>query len=280
MRSAPRSLWGSLWFHILIPRGAVLLGWLSINQLVQLPLPLIWCLIAADALFLIWTTRAHLQAADHHMTGSGAMAPVWGGYLLLFGLILAAFSVWWQALLVGNRLPQELSYSQQRRLEREAKYTLTLTEDGIGLNFEGEVTFGLTKRLAILLKEHPNVTRLDLSSPGGLIYEARGTAKLIQQHRLATTAQSLCASACTLIFAAGEHRKLGPQGSLGFHGYALETFGGLPQVDLQAEQAKDRDFLKSRGVSADFLDQIFATPAQDLWIPSIDVLQRSGLLTR
>ena len=105
-------------------------------------------------------------------------------------------------------------------------------------------------------------------------------AKLIQAQGLATYASGLCASACTLIFAAGERRQLGPEGQLGFHGYTLEIFGGLPQIDLMAEQQKDRKFLISQGVHADFIDQIYATAPTDLWRPSPDQLRAAGVLRR
>jgi hypothetical protein len=278
MQSEPRSLRASLFWHILLPRGAALLVWWGANQLLQMPPTVVWGLIAADALFLVWLIRAHLRAADEHMTGSGAMAPVWGGYLLMLIAILASVTLWWQALLVAHRPPAGIPYAEQRALDRAARYSLTLSADGTSLVFDGEVTFGLTKALKTQLQDHPGVRQLRLSSPGGLIYEARGAARLIAARSLATTAEGLCASACTLMFAAGERRSLGPQGQLGFHGYALENFGGLPQVDLAKEQGKDRDFLIRQGITAGFVEQIYATPSSALWIPSPEVMRRAGLL--
>lgn len=278
MGAEPRSHRASLLWHILLPRGAALLVWWGANQLVQMPPALVWGLIAADMLFLFWLVRAHLRAADEHMTGSGAMAPIWGGYLLMLIAILASVTLWWQALLIAHRPPEGLSYAEQRAQDRAARYSLTLSEDGLSLVFDGEVTFGLTKALKALLHSHPEVRQLSLSSPGGLIYEARGAAQLIQARGLATKAPGLCASACTLMFAAGTRRGLGPKGQLGFHGYALENFGGLPQVDLAKEQGKDRDFLIRQGIAASFIEQIYATPSTELWLPSRDALRKASVL--
>lgn len=278
MAAEPRSLKASLLWHIMLPRGAALLVWWSANQLVQMPPALVWGLIAADTLFLFWLGRAHLQAADEHMTGSGAMAPIWGGYLLMLIAILASVTLWWQALLIAHRPPEGISYAEERAQERAARYSLTLSADGASLIFDGEVTFGLTKALQTLLDSHPDVRRLNLSSPGGLIHEARGAARLIAARELETQASGLCASACTLMFAAGTRRGLGPEGQLGFHGYALENFGGLPQVDIEKEQGKDRDFFIRQGIAAGFIDQVYATPSTELWLPSLSALRKASVL--
>lgn len=280
MTAEPRSLGASLLWHILVPRGFALLLWWGANQLVQMPPNLVWSLIALDLIWLIWLSRAHLRAADAHMLSSGAMAPIWGGYLLLALTVLASLSLWWQALLIANRPPEGLSYSQQRAQQHAERYSLTVSQNGQALVFTGEVTFGLTKAIRAQLQRNPRVTQLQLTSPGGHIYEARGVAKLIQAQGLATYASGLCASACTLIFAAGERRQLGPEGQLGFHGYTLEIFGGLPQIDLMAEQQKDRKFLISQGIHADFTDKIYATAPTDLWRPSPDQLRAAGVLRR
>lgn len=278
MSRAAQSLTGSLVWHLIVPRGGALLIWWGLNQLVQLPPALLWGLIAVDALLLLWAARAHLHSADAHMRGSGAMAPVWGGYLVLLFFILASVVLWWQAILVAHRPAEGLSYAEQRNLARAAQYSLTLSEDETSLHFDGTVTFGLTKRLKALLEQHPELQKLQLSSPGGLIYEARGAASLLQAHNIETEALGLCASACTLIFVAGESRRLAAGARLGFHGYALEHFGSLPQIDLAKEQAKDRASLLRQGISADFIDRIFATAPSDLWQPSKKRLAAAGVL--
>lgn len=278
MSAEPRSFGASLLWHILLPRGLVLLLWWSANQQIQMPPPLVWGAIAVDLLLMIWTSRAHLRAADAHVRSSGAMAPIWGGYLLLLLAILASLSLWWQALLIANRPPEGLSYAEQRAQEHARRYSLTLAEEGRVLIFEGEVTLGLTKALRAALQRHTEIEKIHLTSPGGHIYEARGAAKLIREQGLSTLAPGLCASACTLMFIAGSARSLGPKGQLGFHSYSLETFGGLPQINLKAEQDKDRKFLISQGISPDFARQIHTTPANDLWRPIPERLKAAGVL--
>ncbi len=276
MKAGPQPLTASLWWHLLLPRGLVLLGWWATNQLLQLPSWLLAGLICMDLALLFWCSRKHLHVADDHLRGSGAMAPVWAGYLLVILATLTSLTLWWEAWLITHRQEPELSYAQERARQRAASYNLT--QVGTTLVFEGEITFGLIQNLQNLLAQDPKITRLQLSGPGGHVYEARGAAQLVRQHGLNTYASGSCASACTLIFAAGHTRQLAPGARLGFHGYSLQVFGGLPQVDPAQEQAKDRAFLRQQGISASFLDQAFATPPETMWFPPRHALLQAGVL--
>ncbi|WP_035920437.1 hypothetical protein [Leisingera aquimarina] len=275
---APASLHRSLGLQVLLPRAGIVLIWLALNQWVRLPVPLVFILMAADGLFLLWQARAFLLSADAHVRSTGAMAPVWGGYLVLLFAGFTAITLWWDAQLIA-RTEEEPNYAEQRRQAREALYRLTVSNDGRALIFEGEITFGLTRRIAQMASQHPGLHRMTLTSPGGLIAEARGAARLIREHGFATRAEGLCASACTLMFAAGPRRSLGGDGQLGFHSYALQFESGLPQIDLEREQEKDRAFLLQQGVSAEFANRVFAIPHREIWIPDATALRIGGVVT-
>lgn len=276
--AATLSLRRYLLLGFLLPRGVVVLVWLGLAAWLPPPMPVLWLLIALDGLCLLGQARRVLRHTDAHMQGSGAMALVWGSYLLVLLGGLAALLLWWQAMLQSQQ-GDALPYAEARRLEREALYRLALSDDGLQIHLTGEITHGLTRRMADLLARSPAVRRLRLSSGGGLIYEARGAAQLIQQHGLETEVAGLCASACTLIFAAGSVRHLASDGQLGFHGYALMFEGGLPQVDLAREQQKDLAFLIARGISAEFAEKALTTPHVQLWQPSREVLVEAGVVT-
>lgn len=278
MRPEPRRLLDVLLRQLLLPRAAAILGWLAALHWLQLPKGAVLALMAADAVLLLWQARAVLRGTDAHVAGSGAMAPVWGSYLLVLLAFFAAPVLWWEALL-STRPGEALPYAEERRQAREALYRLTRAEDGRTLVLEGEITHGLTRRIEAQLEAAPAVRRLRLTSGGGLIYEARGTARLIRRHGLDTEAAGLCASACTLIFAAGAGRRLLPGAELGFHGYALMFESGLPQVDLAAEQARDLGFLQQQGISADFARRALATDHRSLWRPGAAELRAAGVLT-
>lgn len=272
------SLPRSLALQVMLPRGCLVLGWLALNQWIRLPVPLAFVLMAADGLFLLWQARAFQLSADAHVRSTGAMMPVWGGYLVLLFAGFAALILWWDALLIA-RTVEEPAYAEQRRLEREAKYSLAVSGDGRVLIFDGEITFGLTKRLRQLAQDHPDIEHVELAGPGGLIAEARGSALVIRDQGWNTYATGLCASACTLLFAAGSRRSLGAAGQLGFHSYALQSGSGLPHIDIRKEQQKDRAFLIGQGVRAVFVSRIFDVPFSGLWIPQAGELLAGGVIT-
>lgn len=278
MTGRPPTLGASLWRNVLLPRGLALAGWWALNQWVKLPLWGVWGLILADVLLFIWFTRLHILAADDHQRGSGAMGPVWGGYLLVMLGAMGSVTLWWDAGLIAQRPEPDLSYAETRIQEREASYSLR--QVGTVLELEGEITFGLIQKLQMALEQDPAITDLQLTSPGGHIYEARGAAQLVHRHGLRTRAKGICASACTLIFAAGRDRELMVDAQLGFHGYSLQVFGGLPQVSPAREQEKDRRYLQQRGIAAGFLQRAFATPADDMWFPSRQTLLDAGVIHR
>lgn len=262
----------------LLPRGGVVLVWLGLASWLPPPMPVLLVLIALDGLFLAAQARRVLRHTDAHIRATGAMAVVWGSYLLVLLGGLAALVLWWQAVLLTYR-DDALPYAEQRRLAREARYQLTLSDDGRQIHLTGEITHGLSRRMAELLTRSPAPRRLRLTSDGGLIYEARGVAQLILQHQLDTEVTGLCASACTLIFAAGRRRHLAEGGQLGFHGYALMFEGGLPQVDLRREQQKDLTFLVAQNINAEFASKALTTPHRQLWRPSRAELIAAGVVT-
>lgn len=278
MSARPASLRRSLALQVLLPRAGLILAWWAANQLLKLPAALAYVLMAADGLFFLWQCRAFQRGADDCIRSTGNLAPVWGGYL---GLLLAGFAtvtLWWEALLIARHAEQP-PYALERAKERESRYRLAVSADGTALVFAGEITHGLTRRVKDQLAATPGITLVVLSGPGGLIYEARGVAQVIRAHGLDTEARGLCASACTLVFAAGRSRRLGAGGQLGFHGYALMVPGGLPQVDLPKEQERDLQFLQQQGISEEFARRALAARHTDLWIPAVPELQAAGVLT-
>jgi len=72
----------------------------------------------------------------------------------------------------------------------------------------GKIEFGLGRRLKGLLDTHPEITRLELNSPGGVISEARGVGLLVRERALDTIVVEQCFSACTLIYVSGRQRLL------------------------------------------------------------------------
>lgn len=146
---------------------------------------------------------------------------------------------------------------------------------------EGIIDFGISRDFRLLLKQHPGGTRVVLSSQGGSIYEGRGLAIIIHNHKLDTHAIDECSSACTLAFIGGQGRSLGASAKLGFHQYSMEYLNrhqAVPFHDPVKEQKRDTAFMRERGISKEFVDRVFDKQHQDIWYPDHASLLRYNVV--
>ena len=277
---APVALPRSFWLHLVLPRAVILLALFTIGGMVRVPVGVLYVLLAADILFFIWQFLRFQANADNHLQSMGGMTLIWGGYLVMLIAGFASISLWWGAFLYSSQSETPELFTDQMDRLHAAEYDLGLSDDKLSLTFKGTIAFGLTKRATELIVENPQLVGVRLTSNGGHIYEARGFANLIREHGLNTKVQGDCSSACTLVFVAGTHRSLSPGGRLGFHSYALEFGPALPNLDLEKEQNKDREFFRSQGINESFLIQMFDEPNTELWYPSRSEASEAGLFTQ
>jgi len=163
-------------------------------------------------------------------------------------------------------------------LEPGRGYTLTLSPDAGMVELSGTIGFGITHDMTRLLAGHGSVHSVSLNSPGGLVSEARGLAKLVARHGLATYSAGTCSSACTQVYISGERRFLGPRARLGFHSYRLDSpYSGI-FMDPVTEQRNDLTLFRERSVVAGFLDRILATPPDTIWYPTHEELLAAGVV--
>ncbi len=269
----------AFWLYAALPRGAALVAVWCLGLAGPLPQLLLGGLLLCDLLLFVWQARLFQRSADDHIRTHGAMAAVWGGQLALLFAASTAASLWWGVFLNAGQTERPELFTEQMDRLHAAAYRLESPDGGREVHFRGIITYGLTKRLTAFLKNTPQAAVLVLSSPGGHIYEARGAAQVVLAHGLATRVEAECASACTLIFAAGSTRTMARGARLGFHGYGVESGAGLPNVDLAAEQEKDRRFLRDRGADEVFLDRAFATPHSRIWHLDRQAANNAGLLS-
>ena len=276
---ASTSLPHVFWLWVALPRVLILAGLAGLGAVMTLPPLALYPLLVADVALFGWQVVSFQRSADAHVASHGGLAAVWGGYLAL--LVAAGLGVaqWWGFALDTHAPPETELFTDRMDREHAATYRLELSDDGTTLVFEGKITFGLTRRATALVDASPDLQRVTLSSPGGHIYEARGFAKLILERGLHTQAIGECTSACTLPFVAGQTRSVAQGARLGFHQYALNFDTALPQIDLKAEQDKDRAFFHGQGVSSAFLDAMFDTPSTELWYLTEAEARSAGLLT-
>ncbi|MFK5979920.1 MAG: hypothetical protein QM488_13645 [Rhizobiaceae bacterium] len=156
---------------------------------------------------------------------------------------------------------------------------LSVSEDGLAIHITGEINFTTNTALINTIAKYPNAKTIILSSEGGLIYAARALANTIITKNIDTRVNKQCASACTIVFMAGNHRIIGKDAKLGFHRYKFEFNNPMLKTSLQDEQKKDIEFFRGRGASDAFLGHAFTVAHTNLWYPDRRKLLSMGITT-
>ncbi len=250
-----------------------LLGYLQLLLPTSPALILIGFCIVANVVLLVWQVVGAFRAGDRHLRTTGDMISVWGGYFaIIVVVVLASIQTVNAITVLSPSLPPQVA-------ETPALPDLPISADGATITLSGNIDFDLNTAFVDALATHPAIRRVTLSSDGGYIFAARAIAFNIGKHRLDTHVELSCTSACTLAFMAGDARTLGPEARLGFHRYQMAAPGQTQIVDVNEELEKDRSYFASRGVSGDFLDQVFQAGHSDIWLPNHAVLQGAGVTT-
>jgi len=243
--------------------------------------------VAAVAFFLVanvviytWQVVGVVRSCDRYLSHYWSSMLVWGAYFGIAVSLLFTFVSALETFQINFLRSDEPLLSSIWDRERASRYSLTISSDGTHITLTGSFELGLTKKLNALLQEHPGVKAIVISSPGGNIYEGRGVAKLIKQHRLNSYVFETCYSACTTAFIAGATRILGPNGRLGFHSYRVEADYQVPFADTTGEQNYDRKLYESQKIKEEFLNKVFQSAPSELWYPSTKELLESGVVHR
>lgn len=235
-----------------------------------------WIVIALVACHLgpvlTWQVVGFVRSAGMHLRDGGDVFLTWGGYAMVLIVISMTLS---QS--VGSIL--SLRFFQAESVEITAPANLPVSADGQTVFLAGDIDYHSRDALLRTLVLHSKVRRVLLDSDGGLVFAARTVAEIILKRGLDTHVERQCNSACTLVFAAGQSRTMDTEAALGFHAYGKSSKFHLLSVDADAEQAKDADFLRQRGVSDAFLAQIYEHGIDTLWRPDRTTLLKAGLLT-
>lgn len=217
-----------------------------------------------DAGLLVWQAVGATRAALAAMAETSDALPAWGS----LAAVLAAVA--FAAVGLIDRLvppPPPAPIAAVRPLPVTAgRATLA-----------GEIDFSDLRGLEAALAGGAVIDTLVLTSDGGLVYAARALALVVERHGLATRVEGRCASACVLVFLAGEPRSLSPGAELGFHGY--RSLSRVPTNDIAAEEARDRARYEAKGIDPEFIELVFATPPAAMWFPTEAELRRAGVLS-
>ena len=190
----------------------------------------------------------------------------------------------------------------------ESRYTIlddTLTLDmrieEPGYEFDGGLDEYDETEVISYLFDHPEITTLRVTGPGGYLPTASAIAEYLIRHDMNTEAVGKCDSACAQIFLGGKTRTLAPGAKLGFHrphlvkeqerqlyeenhvkkGWKDRFDYGIDTYDLaMLHMVKRIEYMLSRGVDIDFILKKYTTSSYDIWHPSKEELLKAGVLTK
>ncbi len=139
---------------------------------------------------------------------------------------------------------------------------------------EGQIGHGSADALEKVVRQHPELRLVELNSKGGYVSEMNKLVAIIERNHLDTFVREKCASACTDVFLAGEHRYIDLNARFGFH---QSGYKGKPR-DTQwsiAEYMTSIDF-RAKGLPEPFISKALNTSYYDLWSPDVLELKASG----
>lgn len=162
-----------------------------------------------------------------------------------------------------------------------ATWKTSTTKDGrIVVSITGEITEGDTAAFKAALKAANDagklVTSLRLNSVGGNLLEGVKLSETVRFAKVATNVGqgATCASACFLVFAAGETKFANYTAQIGVHGASDET--GAETIQSGAATVSMARIAKDLGVPPAIIGRMVVTPpAQMVWLSPAD-LQSMG----
>ena len=274
--SLPRSYWLNN-FLVATPLAMLLTGlmsWISVKGdslqvsaivvLVGFPLLLsldVWCLVGA------W------RSATHYLRDRGSL--LWG-WLARISLVLGTLQL--AASVVFGLLPSLGEYwLMARGIDPIGQARFTISPDGRSLMLSGVIGMGDGERLKALLESEAarGLKRVELASPGGRVREAERMAAAVKAHRQEARAVGTCASACTLVFLAGNPRHLAPEGQLGFHRASTGTYN--PVFEELANQQLAKTY-RELGLPQPLIEKTLNTSSRGMWFAPREELQAYSLI--
>ena len=158
---------------------------------------------------------------------------------------------------------------------------------GKGVLLSGQIADGDALKFVEFIKNTKGLPLefVALHSPGGSITEAMTIGEEIRERGLKTLlpGHSYCYSACPYIMAGGVERIFSSYSLLGVHQHYFPKNMLIPVFfavqTVQEGQAKTFRHLKQMGISTEIMEHILSTPPEEIYVLSIEELQRYNFAT-
>jgi hypothetical protein len=138
----------------------------------------------------------------------------------------------------------------------------------------GAMKFGSAEALQLALDKNPKYTLIQIESPGGFVIEGMRMAQMVEKRKLDMVSLDECASACTLVLAAGGDRYLGPDVEVGFH--RSGTRYGPIQSGWSETDHKIAEYYRSRGTNNAFIEKALTPSIRQIWIAAHADMYEAG----
>lgn len=189
------------------------------------------------------------------------------------GVLLATCSLWLELIWVGAPFSGSEVVESLRSIPGPL-WSVRTDPSRQAIVLSGELGPGVATAVQIAVHSNQQLRFLWVSSPGGLVGEARVIAQIVKSRGLITVVSAECESACATILASGAERWLIEGGAVGLHS---ESALGLP---IEYEDTDHFDLLSSLNGSALLARREASVPYWDMWYPTEEELIASALVTR
>lgn len=267
--------WSSVLLYSLIVPWALVIGclsWLGIFTIDQTPST---AMLSAGFVFTLIAVVAVWQLVGTWRATSKLKAPGrrWLTRWLGRTVAIAAFLV---SAAAFSTMPGAMAryYSEATDADWIGQQGHELSVDGDTIFVTGHLSWGLYDKFVAALKDDPGIRTVVLDSPGGHYAAGLRMGRLIRERSLDTVASNMCGSACTFAFLGGQQRLLQDGARLGFHAMAGNT-----QTVLKRMEGHAAEVLKAADVPDDFIARVFATPAEEVWYPTVRELRQANVIT-
>lgn len=233
----------------------------------------ILALYIAMIVLLVWQTVGLFRSANFHPQNGGS--EVWAiiaKILVSIGVLNFSYQMYVSGIPIMNNSIQLLLGVKETQ---ETKFRIL--NEGKDLELIGRIEIGSELLLQEKLKKMPNVKTLHLHSEGGRILAAKRMMKIITEYKLDTYVREECASACTLLFLAGENKFLAEGGRLKFHNASIGTVSGHEVTELSQ---KLKQVYVEQAIPKWFIDKVLETPSKDFWLPSNEDLLKANVVDK
>jgi hypothetical protein len=168
---------------------------------------------------------------------------------------------------------------------KAASITSTVSKDGkVIVSLVGEISDGDTDTLKSIIKSANDsghiVSAIRLDSPGGNLLEGSNLATIVRFGKIAASVISgaRCASACFIVFAAGNPKYANYNASVGVHGASDEA--GRETVEAGAATVSMARIVKDLGVPAAIIGKMVVTPPDSIiWLTPDDLRSMGVTMT-